>query len=269
MTGLAERVDERDALLRTVSSVLADEPSVDAAWLFGSLGRGEAGALSDIDLAVVVPDELAANPEYHAGLIGDPLLVMDTPEHAPEGGAFFTTFLRGCAGPQAIDWLWVPRSIARRPVQTQVLLDRYGVPSGDDLPGSGSAPALTGDAAAMQAACSFWSMILWGAKLAARSSGEGDHLCCPMRWPPCIRSRSSSGVPKPPVCQQLPNSLTGCTRCSRPWRRTGSCWPRPWRIRSGGSLRSQADLDRVLRLRCGEPQQPRTFGGYAIGVPLR
>lgn len=38
-----------DALIARLSSVIAEEPRVTAAWLFGSAARGQMGPRSDVD----------------------------------------------------------------------------------------------------------------------------------------------------------------------------------------------------------------------------
>jgi len=40
-------------------AVLAEDPRVDSAWLFGSVARGEAGPLSDVDVAVLLDPVIA------------------------------------------------------------------------------------------------------------------------------------------------------------------------------------------------------------------
>ncbi|WP_374655707.1 hypothetical protein [Phenylobacterium sp.] len=51
---------EQQALLDRLTAALASEPRVQAAWLSGSLGRGEGDAWSDVDLTVLVAqDDLA------------------------------------------------------------------------------------------------------------------------------------------------------------------------------------------------------------------
>ena len=49
---LKTRAAERDALLARAVERLQADARVGAAWLFGSLGRGEEDALSDLDLWV-------------------------------------------------------------------------------------------------------------------------------------------------------------------------------------------------------------------------
>lgn len=54
-----------DDLLRALSAVLATEPDLVAAWLYGSRARGEERPGSDVDVAVLLTD---APPVSFAGL---------------------------------------------------------------------------------------------------------------------------------------------------------------------------------------------------------
>jgi len=49
-----------EAVRATLADVLAAESTVVAAYLFGSVARGEAGPLSDVDVALLVRDERQA-----------------------------------------------------------------------------------------------------------------------------------------------------------------------------------------------------------------
>ena len=48
--------ENRDTLLGTITDALTNDERFVAAWLTGSYARGEADAVSDIDLTVVVGD---------------------------------------------------------------------------------------------------------------------------------------------------------------------------------------------------------------------
>jgi hypothetical protein len=58
----------------------------------GSIGRGEADDLSDIDIHLAVQDERCAELNAHrrafVSWFGEPLLVQEAPQNAPPGGAF-------------------------------------------------------------------------------------------------------------------------------------------------------------------------------------
>ena len=47
---------ERAAWLAAVTPLLDSDPRITAAWLFGSLGRGDSHELSDLDLFIIVAD---------------------------------------------------------------------------------------------------------------------------------------------------------------------------------------------------------------------
>lgn len=187
------RQQERDRLLRRIRQGLEADPRVSAAWLEGSCGRGDHDALSDLDLAVVVSDSAMAavaggpaRPLSYPNVAGsararwvaqfaEPLLLLEAPQNARPGGAFLTTFFRGEAGPQQVDWQWLPRSTARRPRDSLLLFDRVGVPhesaTVEDGP-PGAAPHRTPFEVAAHAVPWFWATLLWNAKHAARATNN-------------------------------------------------------------------------------------------------
>ena len=67
---LTVRLRERAALLRRVEQVIRRDCRVRAAWIMGSVARGEDDALSDLDLFIVVADDSIAqfidNRRVHA-----------------------------------------------------------------------------------------------------------------------------------------------------------------------------------------------------------
>src|SRR5829696_2689027 len=96
---LEPRRAEHDALLEQALALLEADDRVAAAWLFGSRGRGDADALSDIDLVVVAHDaHLEALKEERRELVarlGAPLLIQDLPRNAPPGGAYLLVLYPG------------------------------------------------------------------------------------------------------------------------------------------------------------------------------
>lgn len=62
---------ERNQLLRAIADALAPEGAVAAAYVYGSVGRGDATPLSDVDVAVLLRDGIAdrARGELQRGLI--------------------------------------------------------------------------------------------------------------------------------------------------------------------------------------------------------
>jgi hypothetical protein len=122
-------------LLSRLVELLRAEPLVLAAWLYGSHGRGEADAYSDLDVWVVaedVPGLLARWPELAAGL--GPLAHVEP--------------MRGMTGFRHVlpDWtcldVWIsPRTAidSRDAGAVRLLFDRAGV--GGELPAATPAPA--------------------------------------------------------------------------------------------------------------------------------
>jgi hypothetical protein len=176
---LEARRSERDVLLQRAQSLLTDDLRIDAAWLFGSLGRGDADALSDIDLFLVVEDiyteeVIAARHAQHIARLGTPLLILEAPQNAPPQGAYNMALYRGVSGPHQVDWYWQPRSAARIPQQTRLLLDRVGLPRQDSPPHFDYQPAPERNRLEVisQAVNFFWVMLLITAKYIARSPQE-------------------------------------------------------------------------------------------------
>ena len=131
---LERRSAERDRLLARIKDVLRDDGRVAAAWLVGSLGRGTADPLSDLDLWVVLADEhreAAATPAARHALVaavGPPLLAVEAPQNAPEAGGYLLTLYPGETGAHQVDWYWQPRAVARFPAAGRLLFDRVGIP---------------------------------------------------------------------------------------------------------------------------------------------
>lgn len=166
---------QRDATLERLAAVLmADERCV-AAWLFGSIGRGEEDALSDIDVWIAVRDsdcaEVVADRRSFVAQIGEPIHILEAPQNAPSGGGYLLAFYAGEAGLQHIDWYWQPQSSAKIPQNVRLLFDRA------DLPHSGLPPLVMekeADSAeyrlreAQNRVIFFWSMAPIAAKCIAR-----------------------------------------------------------------------------------------------------
>ena len=177
-----ERLDirrrERDELLRRAHHLLEADDRVEAAWLFGSLGRGTADGLSDLDLFVVVRDEgvaqIDALARAHVDGLGTPLLLLDAPQNAPSQGIYFMALYEGEAGPHQVDWYWQPRSAARLPTETRLLFERTPLPRQDTptLFAYQSVPEWPPLKGAEEAVNFFWVMLLITAKYIARSPHE-------------------------------------------------------------------------------------------------
>ena len=130
----SRRQTERDTLLHRIEAALRADERVVAAWLAGSLGRGNADALSDIDLWVIVRDEaieaVAADPRAFVAGIGSPCLNIDEPHDPLPGGVFrFHTHFPSETGAHNVDWYWQAASRATWPVGTVLLFQRVPIPA--------------------------------------------------------------------------------------------------------------------------------------------
>ena len=122
---------ERHDLLLQIADVLKRDHRVRAAWLTGSVSRGDDDGLSDLDLMIVVSDEGAfdfvRNRRKFASQPADAVLTMDNFRNAPPGGAYLLTLYAGEVGPQHVDWFWQPESYAQIPDDEKVLFDHIGL----------------------------------------------------------------------------------------------------------------------------------------------
>jgi predicted nucleotidyltransferase len=121
---------KRDALQARIIQVLSADTRVAAAWLTGSVGRGEADAWSDLDLHVAIFDEhLEPFWTDRVGLyemIGRPVLIQrEMPSNAQAGGHFQLVIFDG---PLEVDWNVGPLSRARRAPSHVLLFGIADVP---------------------------------------------------------------------------------------------------------------------------------------------
>ncbi len=173
---LRTRRAERESLLGRITRTLEDDDRIAAAWLFGSMGCGEADDLSDLDLRVIVADEhieaVCADRRAYTAQVGEAVLFAEAPQNRPAGGAFLLTLYAGEFGPQEVDWTWQPLSGACLWPDTRVLLNRAGLTLGEMPWGYQPRPAQTALEEAVQRVTNFWAMLLIIAKYAARTPGE-------------------------------------------------------------------------------------------------
>ena len=182
---LTVRLRERAALLRRVEQVIRRDCRVRAAWIMGSVARGEDDALSDLDLFIVVADDSIAqfidNRRVHAAEPARSLLLLDNLANAPAGGAYLLAMYEGKAGPQNIDWFWQAESMACRQDDGKILFDRAGLSAAPGArrgitvdqptdPPLGPNPSPT-DLLTHKIAF-FWAMSFVVAKYIARRDGE-------------------------------------------------------------------------------------------------
>lgn len=133
--------EQRDAFLVKLSETLSADERFIAAWLTGSLSREDADSLSDIDLRLVISDQYSdslcarlgqvsaqTSPERYAlfSQFGKPALIHENNNNAPEGGTF--TFVLYAESAVMIDWVLVPQSKAKRPLQARLLFEKVAIP---------------------------------------------------------------------------------------------------------------------------------------------
>ena len=182
---LSVRWRERAELLRRVEQGIRRNCHVRAAWVTGSVARGDDDALSDLDMFIVVADDAIAdfvdNRRSHAAGPAQPILLMDNLANAPVSGAYLLALYDGAAGPQHVDWFWQAESMARCPDDERILFDRAGLPV---VPGAqwrstvhrSSGPPLGQDLSLADLLTHkiafFWAMSLVVAKYIARRNGK-------------------------------------------------------------------------------------------------
>ena len=195
---------ERDALLARLTQLLEQDDRVVAAWLFGSLGRGTADDLSDIDLIAVVADKhispLVTRHRDYAARIDAPVLIVEAPQNAPEGGGYLMVYYDSPPGPLQVDWYWQPASTASIPADARVLFDRIGLPRHDGPTVFTARPGVGADTTRpMQFIGFFWAMLLITAKYAARAPHAERMDLLRYVLPGLNQARAHLGRPDPPL----------------------------------------------------------------------
>jgi hypothetical protein len=132
--------ERRDAFLARITEDLAMDEGFAAGWLTGSYAIGEADALSDIDISIVVTDPYSealcrrseqvsaqTSPERYTlfSRFGAPALIHENNNNAPEGGTFTFVLYSGTA--LMVDWIIIPQSKAVRPHGAKLLFDKAGI----------------------------------------------------------------------------------------------------------------------------------------------
>ena len=170
--------NEREARLALIRQMLERDERVAAAWLFGSLGRGNGDAWSDIDIFIALADTSAEEVMVHrqAHICGQetPLLILDAPQNRPPCGAYNMALYEGQYGPHQVDWYWQPQAHAAIPAETRLLFDRVGLPRLETPPHFDyqPTPERTQAEAMTQTVNFFWVMLLIAAKYAVRKPQE-------------------------------------------------------------------------------------------------
>jgi predicted nucleotidyltransferase len=127
---LAGRARQRDAWLADAARRLGGDERVAAAWLFGSLARGDGDELSDVDLFVAFDDGSADEldrVDVWLGELGELTRWREDPYNAPDRGRYFEAVCPADPIPLVVDSYWQPVSASLLGADTQVLFDRVGV----------------------------------------------------------------------------------------------------------------------------------------------
>ncbi|HZJ23446.1 MAG TPA: aminoglycoside 6-adenylyltransferase, partial [Anaerolineales bacterium] len=140
-TSLEVYRQNRDALLAKIITELSNDERFVAAWLAGSYGRNDADEVSDLDLRLVVAEPysevLCRRHEQVShrttrerfelfSRFGNPALIHENNNNAPEGGTFTFVLYEGSA--VMIDWILMPLSRAKRMHPSRLLFDKVSIP---------------------------------------------------------------------------------------------------------------------------------------------
>jgi hypothetical protein len=187
-------LEERNQLLKNISGLLERDPRVKAAWLWGSLGRGDGDALSDIDLWIILDDDQIENVisqlRQYTWQVGNPVLFLEAPQNAPEGGAYLMTCYDAPVAPHIVDWYWQPKSLAFIPGQVRLLFDRAGLVHQDrpvQFPGRPARKET--EERPIHFISFFWMMLMITAKQAFRSPWAEEMELIPLLVEPLAKTQ--------------------------------------------------------------------------------
>jgi predicted nucleotidyltransferase len=131
----------RETLLARIIQTLSDDERVAAAWLSGSYARGNADALSDLDLTLVISDSHSENLCKRIEQVssqttferldlfsqfGTPAIIHENNNNAPEGGTF--TYVLYAQSAIMVDWILIPQEKANRPPGAHLLFEKTSIP---------------------------------------------------------------------------------------------------------------------------------------------
>jgi hypothetical protein len=132
---------EREKLLHHITEYLSGDDRFVAAWLTGSLSRGDTDDISDIDLTIVVAQAssavLCARPKMKApcateqrlelfSQFGEVGFAYENHNNAPPGGT--ATNVLYLPHGLRVDWVLVPEEAAQRPIKSKIVFQRHEIP---------------------------------------------------------------------------------------------------------------------------------------------
>jgi hypothetical protein len=120
----------RDSILTRIVARARQDERVVAAWLTGSVGRGEDDAWSDLDLHLAIADDhldawWRARESLYREIAPPVFIQWEMPSNAQEGGRFQLVYF---PGPVEVDWNVGPLSMASRPPASRMLFARQDIP---------------------------------------------------------------------------------------------------------------------------------------------
>ena len=169
MTLIRKYALEREKLLKRITDYLVGDDRFVAAWLTGSLSRGDTDDISDIDLTVVVAQAssaiLCTRPKMKApcateqrlelfNKFGEVGFAYENHNNAPPGGTA-TNVLYLPLGLR-VDWALVPEADAQRPIKSKIVFQHKEIPLVSEAKVAGQAKRAE-EAAEMVAF--FWLMV--------------------------------------------------------------------------------------------------------------
>lgn len=165
---LKQYATAREQLLKRIVVALRADERVAAAWLSGSIGRGEGDEWADYDLVVAIEDAslrsfLADRPALYAQMGVISHLQKDIPGQGNVDEAFNLVNFDGAI---EVDWSFQPASKAQKPAGHVLLFERRPFPSMQTLPLTEAERRLL----ARRWASFFWAM----APIAVKYAGRGD-----------------------------------------------------------------------------------------------
>jgi predicted nucleotidyltransferase len=202
---LAEYAAELAQRVQVLREVLSKDPRIAAAWIYGSLARGDGDHLSDIDVRVVVHERemlraLADRYDFVAEL-GEPIMVQEAPQNRPPGGAYNMVWYAGAHAPHAVDWTWSSSETTRIPTGMMLVHNRAGLEQSGEPMEFAYQPVPERDRREeiRQALHGFWSMLLVVAKHAARNPFEERMGLLQWTIPQLRESQQFAGVDPGPA----------------------------------------------------------------------